>query len=65
MAGKLVRNTSTEELRKWWDAVESLAEKARKLSLGSPDEAGNWSSRSDARIEEEDGSRTGHRRDVD
>mgnify|MGYP006316850179 FL=1 len=65
MARKLVRNTSTEALRKWWDAVESLAEKAPKLSLGSPDEACNGSSRPDARIEEEDRSRTGDRRNVD
>lgn len=33
MAGKLVRNTSTEALRKWWADVERIAATAPTLNL--------------------------------
>lgn len=36
MADKLVRNTSTEELRRWWDAVEKIAASAPRLNLKAP-----------------------------
>jgi hypothetical protein len=35
MSEKLVRNTSTEELRQWWDAVERIAANAPQLNLGA------------------------------
>lgn len=36
MAGKLIRNTSTPELRAWWETLEALSATAPRLNLDSP-----------------------------
>lgn len=36
MAGKLIRNTSTPELRAWWESLEALSATAPRLNLDPP-----------------------------
>ncbi len=65
MAGKLVRNTSTEELKKWWDAVESLAQQAPRLILGPRESAPRHAARPSTGREPEGRTNSGDRREVD